>query len=233
MSYPARVSSDVDPTTARDHGAVPSGHENSVASQAPGDLEPVRSFMSLHDHIPGNPVSLPPSPRSLEIWLRANRAISDDDAVTEADLRWGLRIQQALRTKVFEQAGAARDHDAIEVLNDAARDTGLRICFGCPTEGHMHTDAPGMKGAVGRLLGAAFLAELDGTFGRLRGCANPDCTSVFYDRSKNRTARWCSMASCGNRSKVRRFRERERSARASRTDLAERSTRTETPEPRP
>jgi predicted RNA-binding Zn ribbon-like protein len=33
---------------------------------------------------------------------------------------------------------------------------------------------------------------------------------VFYDRSKNRSGRWCVMAECGNRAKVRAYRERER-----------------------
>ena len=34
---------------------------------------------------------------------------------------------------------------------------------------------------------------------------------AFYDRSKNRSGRWCSMDSCGNVEKARAFRERNRS----------------------
>ena len=40
--------------------------------------------------------------------------------------------------------------------------------------------------------------------GRLRPCANPECTKFLLDRSKPNTARWCSMAGCGNRMKARR-----------------------------
>lgn len=40
--------------------------------------------------------------------------------------------------------------------------------------------------------------------GRLRPCANHDCRLFLIDRSKPNTARWCSMASCGNRMKARR-----------------------------
>jgi len=40
--------------------------------------------------------------------------------------------------------------------------------------------------------------------GRLRPCANPDCTKFLIDHSKLNTARWCSMADCGNRLKARR-----------------------------
>ena len=41
--------------------------------------------------------------------------------------------------------------------------------------------------------------------GRLRPCANPDCTKFLIDHSKPNTARWCSMSGCGNRMKARRY----------------------------
>jgi predicted RNA-binding Zn ribbon-like protein len=40
--------------------------------------------------------------------------------------------------------------------------------------------------------------------GRLRACANSECQLFLIDRSKPNTARWCSMAICGNRMKARR-----------------------------
>ncbi|MFP3465366.1 CGNR zinc finger domain-containing protein [Leifsonia sp. SIMBA_070] len=40
--------------------------------------------------------------------------------------------------------------------------------------------------------------------GRLRPCANPECNKFLIDHSKPNTARWCSMAGCGNRMKARR-----------------------------
>jgi predicted RNA-binding Zn ribbon-like protein len=36
----------------------------------------------------------------------------------------------------------------------------------------------------------------------VRKCANPDCMLYFYDVSRTRRRRWCSMAVCGNRMKV-------------------------------
>ena len=47
---------------------------------------------------------------------------------------------------------------------------------------------------------------------RLKRCANPDCTMVFYDRGKNNRRRWCTMSLCGNRDKVARFRSRQMKA---------------------
>jgi len=39
---------------------------------------------------------------------------------------------------------------------------------------------------------------------RVRYCANDQCQWLFIDDSKNRSRRWCSMESCGNRAKARR-----------------------------
>ena len=50
-------------------------------------------------------------------------------------------------------------------------------------------------------------AELvaEGAGARLRLCANPHCGLFFYDKSRTHRRRWCSMAVCGNRSKVAAF----------------------------
>lgn len=47
--------------------------------------------------------------------------------------------------------------------------------------------------------------------GRLRPCANDECVLFLVDRSKSNSARWCSMAVCGNRMKARRHHQRLRS----------------------
>jgi predicted RNA-binding Zn ribbon-like protein len=44
---------------------------------------------------------------------------------------------------------------------------------------------------------------------RVRECADDrGCGYLFIDRSRNRSRRWCSMESCGNRAKVVRYLER-------------------------
>jgi predicted RNA-binding Zn ribbon-like protein len=49
---------------------------------------------------------------------------------------------------------------------------------------------------------------------RLRCCANPRCGWLFLDDSKAGTRRWCSMSACGNRAKVQRHAQRQRSLKA-------------------
>lgn len=60
--------------------------------------------------------------------------------------------------------------------------------------------------------GAELLAEGPGA--RLRLCANPACSLFFYDNSRTRKRRWCTMALCGNRSKVAAFARRNHPGRA-------------------
>ena len=53
------------------------------------------------------------------------------------------------------------------------------------------------------LLGADELA-------RVKKCRAEDCNWLFVDSSRNRSRRWCDMADCGNRAKVRRYYRRQR-----------------------
>jgi predicted RNA-binding Zn ribbon-like protein len=68
----------------------------------------------------------------------------------------------------------------------------------------------GARGAVRSVL--AWDALRVSSPGRLRPCANPECQLFLIDRSKPNTARWCSMAICGNRMKARRHYRRARNA---------------------
>ena len=52
--------------------------------------------------------------------------------------------------------------------------------------------------------------ELDDPDHRIRQCDGDRCALVFYDESRTNNRRWCSMQRCGNRAKVRAFRERSK-----------------------
>jgi len=66
--------------------------------------------------------------------------------------------------------------------------------------------ATGVDGAVASLLAVLHEAQLVGTWDRMKACRR--CEYLFYDRSKNRSAAWCAMAICGNRTKNRSYRRR-------------------------
>ena len=175
------------------------------SSPAPGELELVRAFLSLHDHSASDGATLQPGPTALTWWLRTQDLVPAGIDVSQEDFVWALSVRDALVDKVRENMGAEADADTDGRLNAAATDTGLRPRFDDP---RLIPTVGGVRGAIGRLLGVAFMAELDGSWQRFRLCADPTCTTVFYDRSKNHSAKWCSMQTCGNRNKVRAFRQR-------------------------
>lgn len=45
---------------------------------------------------------------------------------------------------------------------------------------------------------------------RVKQCEGDPCGWLFFDTSRNRSRRWCSMADCGNRAKARRFYQKEK-----------------------
>jgi predicted RNA-binding Zn ribbon-like protein len=60
---------------------------------------------------------------------------------------------------------------------------------------------------------AAWLLER-GDLGLLRRCENAACVRFFYDTTKNRKRRWCSMDACGSRAKAAAYYRRRKSAGA-------------------
>ena len=140
-----------------------------------------------------------------------------DPQAAEALLLKARRLGIALR-KVF--AAMLRKQritgEWIEPLNDILRITeGHDELVG--NEGIWRIEFVAREGGLDWLLAAVARSVVEivaeGTRARLRLCANPHCGLFFYDNSRTRRRRWCSMAVCGNRSKVAAFARKHASAR--------------------
>ena len=66
-------------------------------------------------------------------------------------------------------------------------------------------------GLVIPIVESAADALILGELSRVRRCADPRCQRVFFDNTKNGRRRWCDMATCGNRAKAARHREKLKS----------------------
>lgn len=66
---------------------------------------------------------------------------------------------------------------------------------------------------LGSRVAVAWSRVMEQLPGRLRACANAECHLFLIDHSRPGTAKWCSMATCGNRMKARAH-QRRRSASA-------------------
>jgi len=106
--------------------------------------------------------------------------------------------------------------DWVEPINEV-----LRVTEGhdelIQQNGHWGLEFVAREGGLDWLLAAIArsAAELiaEGASARLRVCSNPDCGLFFYDTSRTRRRRWCSMSRCGNRHKVAAFSRRHSAAR--------------------
>jgi len=65
-------------------------------------------------------------------------------------------------------------------------------------------------GLVIPIVESAADALILGELSRVRRCADGRCQRVFFDNTKNGRRRWCDMATCGNRAKAARHREKLR-----------------------
>jgi hypothetical protein len=180
------------------------------ATAAPGELQLVRSFLSLHEHQGENRANLPPTAPTLEAFMHDTGLMDEGEHIGEADVRALLAVWEALRARVLAGAGRPVPSEASATIERAAKGAGLELRFPAEGEPVLEPTAGGVDGAIGRLLVISFLAELDGEWDHLKECGSESCISIFYDRSRNHSGRWCSMETCGNRAKVRAFRERQR-----------------------
>ena len=74
--------------------------DTDISSPAPGELELVRSFVSVHDHLGSDPMNLPPSHASLRGFFVEHGLIDRDEPVSERSLRSASLVRAAMHRKV-------------------------------------------------------------------------------------------------------------------------------------
>jgi predicted RNA-binding Zn ribbon-like protein len=177
-----------------------------MSNPAPGELERVRAFVNTWDAEAGTDDIA--SADALRDWLAQQGLMEDGARVTAADHKRALGVREALRATLRAHHGHPDEDCAQDVLCDASHRARLQVLFDDSGTSRLEPSAPGVDGAVGRLLTIAHEADRAGQWVRLKICPADDCQWAFYDQSRNRSATWCDMKVCGNRHKVREYRER-------------------------
>ena len=185
-----------------------------MSNPAPGSLETVRAFVNTRDI--DDDIELFATPAALVGWLDEHGLIEDAPSVRAgaADLRRAIELREALRAHLFAHHGEPLADGAAQTLDEASRRARLTVRFTGPDTTDVEPAARGVDGALGRLLAIVTHAIAEGTWQRLKACPAEACQWAFYDASRNRSAVWCDMRVCGNRAKVRGFRERARAGEA-------------------
>jgi predicted RNA-binding Zn ribbon-like protein len=168
-----------------------------------------------------------PDAASVVAWLEAHdllhretadelvRRAAADDVVESRMLGRVRRVRAALR-EVLDATVESRAPagSALREVNRALRTQYVQqLVPGSDgvSLGHRH-EGDALEGALARLAEAVAREVTADDRDRLRICDNETCRWVFKDESPGGRRRWCSMASCGNRAKVARHRERLRAA---------------------
>lgn len=125
-------------------------------------------------------------------------AVSASDLVAAQQLREHLYL--LVRALVEGSPPPERSRSA---LNRVARRQGPAQTLGPDGRRVRRGDADACLAAVAQA-GVELFDRTDGAV--VRFCADDRCTHPFLDRSRNKQRRWCDMATCGDRAKVRRYR---------------------------
>jgi predicted RNA-binding Zn ribbon-like protein len=182
------------------------------SSPAPGALDLVRRFVNTVDLEDGDDQLA--DPERLAAWLADNGLAAPGQRFTAADLERARSFREALRALLQANAGHGLRPDAVEELNRAAGDARLVVHFAPDGRADLEPEVAGIEQSLGRLLAIAHTAMVEGTWQRLKACANATCQWAFYDHSKNRSGRWCTMETCGNLMKARAYRQRHAASSA-------------------
>jgi predicted RNA-binding Zn ribbon-like protein len=167
---------------------------------ASGAIQVVRDFVNTYEPQVGAEELT--TPGQLRDWLAARQLLPAGTRLRPADLVTAVTVREGLRSALRAHAGHAVDPEAIEALNQALAPVRPAL-----TAGGWELVAPGGSAfdrALAGLLDAVRQSTEDGTWTRLKVCERDTCRWAFYDDSRNRVRRWCSMAGCGNHVKMRR-----------------------------
>jgi predicted RNA-binding Zn ribbon-like protein len=171
---------------------------------APGDLEVVRDFVNILDVLPDTDEINDRT--SLASWLIEHRLVTTLPTLTDEDLARAQSLREALRAFLVANAGFPLPAEAAEDFDAAVGS--VRLCTRAAEAGRVElrpAEAKGREHAIGRLVATVFVAQQDGTWRRLKACA--ECQWVLYDHTKNHSAAWCG-SQCGARVRARRHRKR-------------------------
>lgn len=151
------------------------------------------------------------TPGDLARWCVEAGLVAEPPPASENDLAAARRLRGAVARTLFAWgSGQPLDAGDVAVVNAAAAQPDLAPSLATDATAPPPADTiPAVLSAVAR---DAVDLVATGDPARLRECAADDCSLLFHDASRPGARRWCSMATCGNRHKTSRYRNRRKDA---------------------
>jgi predicted RNA-binding Zn ribbon-like protein len=178
--------------------------------KAPGRLELLQRFVNSYNHDFPRDWDRIGTPEKAQAWLREKGLVAPGDRISDADVTRLIELREAIRALAIANHGGQPPAAATDAIRRASGAAELRVAIDDTGRTALEPRRSGVDGAVATLLGILHEAQLTGHWSRMKGCRK--CGYAFFDRSKNRSAAWCAMSICGNRTKNRAYYRRRRTA---------------------
>lgn len=137
-------------------------------------------------------------PRDLRNWI-SSRFGSLDTPISEGQFAAALEVRSAVTVLAHTAAdGVVFDARNVDLLNEVTADAPVRPHL---PGGSTPQAKPTLPAVISTVAGNAI--DVLASPGRVRRCSGDNCALIFFDHSRPNARRWCSMARCGNRAKVR------------------------------
>jgi predicted RNA-binding Zn ribbon-like protein len=178
--------------------------------KAPGRLELLQRFINSHNHDFPSEWDRIGTPERARAWLQQKGLVAPGDRVADADVARLRELREAMRALALANHGGRSAAGAADVIRRVSGAAVLGVAVDEDGRTALEPARRGVDGAVATLLGILHEAQLTGQWSRMKGCRQ--CGYVFFDRSRNRSAAWCAMSICGNRTKNRAYHRRRRAS---------------------
>jgi predicted RNA-binding Zn ribbon-like protein len=186
-----------------------------MSGRIPGPLRLVESFLNSVDVASGRDEL--GSVGGFHTWLAVHQRGFAATTVGEEERQLARELRDTLRMELRSLPDA-------DLQDPARRNAQVRLdalAYRVPLRARVAAEgawlapaADGVVGVLGEILAAVVLADHDGSLRRLKICRAEGCQAAYYDWSKNGSRCWCSMQTCGNRSKTKAYRGRRAAARS-------------------
>ena len=148
---------------------------------------------------------------ALRAWLVGRGILDRRTPVARRELALAIELRDALRRIFLAHSGSPLSKKELDFVNRVLARVPLDVRVDAAGAPDVEPRGEGVAAALGLIVCDVTRARSSGTWNRLKLCPAEDCLWAFFDSSKNRSRRWCSMNVCGNRTKTREYRRRVKS----------------------
>ncbi|WP_351237328.1 CGNR zinc finger domain-containing protein [Streptomyces sp. NPDC002133] len=157
------------------------------------------------------------TPAGLTGWLKGHGLLDTPGKIPAEVHESYLTLRAGIREELGTHVGDTPDPELLAAADRVLAEHPVLITARgalTPTAG-----LPAERGPLVLLAIAWSELVTTGDAARLKRCAEHTCGWAFWDVSKNRSRRWCSMKVCGNRNKSRSYASRQRQATSSNLEV--------------